>query len=122
MNTTAPNVDFATMLMAMLVIIGLILACAWVLKRINGNVGFNNRLIKVKSVTNLGVKEKLVLVDVGEKQLLLGVTPNQITMLKEIDFPLATAQQTETSPFSDKLKMLLRGSDKWQHSGESSKD
>lgn len=122
METAAPNVDIANLVMAMAVVIGLIFACAWFVKRMTGGVSFNNRLIKIKSVISLGVKEKLVIVEVGDNQLLLGVTPNQINILKEFEIPIDTHRETASSPFSDKLKMLLRGSDKWQNSGESSKN
>ncbi|MCY0966033.1 flagellar biosynthetic protein FliO [Parathalassolituus penaei] len=58
--------------------------------------------IRTAGVLNLGVKEKLLVVDVGGKRLLLGVTSQQITTLAEL--PLESSaeqafdqQQAETS-------------------------
>jgi len=121
MNTASPNVDITGMLLAMLVIICLIFVFAWLLKRISGSVGFNNKLIKVQSVSSLGVKEKLVVVEVNGQYLLLGVTPHQISLLKELDEAPTIDAVPESSPFSDKLKSLLRGSDQWQDPGNPSK-
>lgn len=122
MNTAAPSVDITGMIVAMLVILCLIIVCAWLLKRISGRVGFNNKLINVQSVSSLGVKEKLVVVEVNGHYLLLGVTPHQISLLKELDDVPANVTANESSPFSDKLKSLLRGSDQWQDPGKSSKE
>jgi len=122
MNTTAPSVDITGMILAMLVIISLILVSAWLLKRISSRVGFNNNLIKVQSVSSLGVKEKLVVVEINGQYLLLGVTPHQISLLKEFDDVPVVDPVTVSSPFSNKLKSLLRGSDQWQESGKSSKE
>ena len=47
--------------------------------------------IRTAGVLNLGVKEKLLVVDVGGKRLLLGVTAQQITTLAEL--PLESSAQ-----------------------------
>lgn len=43
------------------------------------------REMQVQSVLSLGVKEKLVLVQVEDRRFLLGVTPQQISMLAALD-------------------------------------
>lgn len=122
MNTAAPEVDIVNMALAMLAIIFLIFVMAWLLKRLTGVVGYQNNLIKIKSITSLGVKEKLVLIEVEGQHMLLGVTGQQITKLKDLELQEPIAE-VKTSPFSQKLKSLLhKGSDQWQNSGTQEKD
>ena len=58
------DINYLNMIFALAAVIGLILACAWFVRRISGGVTVNNRLIKVVSMVSLGTKEKLVLVNV----------------------------------------------------------
>jgi flagellar protein FliO/FliZ len=114
MNIDAPGVDLTSLVLTLVFIIGLIFACAWFVRRISGGNRFNNRLIKVVAVLPLGAKEKLVLIETGGQQILLGVTPGQITTLKEFSEPLSDGDTIESSHFSEKLKTLLKGSAQWQ--------
>ncbi|WP_235188588.1 flagellar biosynthetic protein FliO [Catenovulum agarivorans] len=53
------------------------------------NLGqFKNSTMQVLAVLPLSAKEKLLLVQVGECQLLLGVTGQSINLLKEFSQPL----------------------------------
>lgn len=53
----------------------------------------NGGKIQIQSVLSLGMKEKLILVQVEEQRLLLGVTPQQISVLANLtrDNPLAAS-------------------------------
>lgn len=63
-------------------VVVLILGLAWVLKWSNRITGFNRKkIITVVSQSPVGVKEKLAVVEVGDKHLLLGLTPNNISLL-----------------------------------------
>ncbi|AJQ96315.1 flagellar biosynthetic protein FliO [Gynuella sunshinyii] len=119
MNTTAPAIDLSGMAIALIFIIGLIFACAWFVRRISGGVSFNNRQIKIITAVSLGTKEKLILIEAGGKQMLLGVTQHQINLLKEFDEPLDTsASEAGTPTFSDRLKQVLKGSDQWKNTSD----
>ncbi|TGG95967.1 flagellar biosynthetic protein FliO [Natronospirillum operosum] len=101
--------DMVTVILGLLVVIGLIFAFAWVVRRFNGSTTVNGRAIKVLAVTPLGAKEKLVLVAVGQQQLLLGVTAHQVTRLLELEEPLDLTAHPEGSPFARQLGALLGG-------------
>jgi flagellar protein FliO/FliZ len=58
-------------------------------------LGAGRSIIKIVSVQSLGAKEKLVLVEVENQRLLLGVTANSITKIKEF---------TDTSSFNELLE------------------
>ncbi|MEX1058390.1 MAG: flagellar biosynthetic protein FliO [Natronospirillum sp.] len=101
--------DLLTVVLGLLVVVGLIFASAWLVRRFNGGTAVNGRVIKVLAVTPLGAKEKLVLASVGEQQILLGVTPQQVTKLMELKEPLDLKAHPEGSPFARQLGALVSG-------------
>lgn len=94
----------------LLFILGLILALAWFVKRIGqGGITANNHLRIVASLP-LGTRERLALVDVGGKQILLGLTPQNINTLHVFDEPVIDSASAEPSEFALKLRSLLNPS------------
>ena len=102
-NETLPEVgkhvggsmDAMTMIVSLLLVLVLIVLCAFVLKRIQPK-GFDNKNLKVVTSMQLGAKERLVVVQVGDKQQLLGVTPQQISLLDTLDKPLEVSPPIST--------------------------
>jgi len=83
---------------ALVVVVALILALAWLAKRmpvLGGGVGSNPALRIVGSLA-LGPRERLVVVAVGDTQLLLGVGAGGTRNLHTLDQPLPAA--TATTP------------------------
>ncbi|MBQ4846360.1 flagellar biosynthetic protein FliO [Pseudoalteromonas sp. MMG005] len=72
-----------SLLMVLLLIIGL----GFFLKKLNPNIGNNNDFKVIRSLP-LGTKERLLVIEVDDKQLLLGVTPQNINFLYQLDTPL----------------------------------
>lgn len=91
-------------------ILVLIYGLSWFVKRFSQGGFLNNPTMKIVSAMPLGTRERLMLVDVGGKQLLLGVTATQINTLHVFDEPVvATAkEQTAASDFSQKLMAVLQ--------------
>jgi len=88
----APGPSIAGALLALLLVLGLILGLAWLLRRMPGS-GFRPADgLKVVASLHLGPKERAVVVEVGGQQLLLGVTPAGITRLHELPQPLPPAE------------------------------
>jgi len=81
------NLDSATMIMSLLMVLALIVVSAWVLKKFNM---VNKSVAGMKVVTSLplGHKEKLVVVEVGDEQLLLAVSSGHVSLIKTLDKPL----------------------------------
>ncbi|NLW05739.1 MAG: flagellar biosynthetic protein FliO [Pseudomonadaceae bacterium] len=76
--------------LGLMLVLSLMFALAWLAKRMRlvpGNVGGQNT-IRTLAVLPLSNREKLLLVQVGEEQLLLGVTNQQITCLHELKKPI----------------------------------
>jgi len=114
---TSPLVGTLQMLLALGVVLGAIAATAWVLRRMApGQVGGAGNLRVVAAVA-VGPKERVVLVDIGETRLVLGVATGQVNLLHEM--PRPTEDDVPQSipvlpPFVEKLKemMAARGGNK----------
>jgi flagellar protein FliO/FliZ len=72
-------------LLWLIVVVGLILVLAWLAKRLGGANFQNAAGMKMLSVLAVGNKEKIALVQVGEKQLLIGIAPGSVRTLHVFD-------------------------------------
>jgi flagellar protein FliO/FliZ len=81
------NIDAGSMIVSLLAVLVAIVIVAWLLKKLQvGGTSVNG--LKVVTSLNLGSKERLVVVQVGKKQLLLGVTGQQINILDTLAEPI----------------------------------
>lgn len=83
----ASNMDATSMILSLLMVLILIFVSALVLKRFQPQIKYAQGL-KVVTSLHLGPKEKLIVVQMGDKQLLLGVTAHQVTLIDTLDEPL----------------------------------
>jgi len=75
--------------LGLVVVIALMFALAWLARRMRLVPGAShNHALKVLAVLPLSNRERLALVQVGDQQLLLGVTANQINCLHELEKPI----------------------------------
>ena len=106
---------------ALVIVLALILALAWVAKRWMSTPGISRSSFKVLGAMSLGPREKLLLVDVGGKQVLLGVTPGSITSLQTLAEPVdlnnpVTSEASASAPFAAVLaKVSGRASSQASH-------
>ena len=68
----------------LMVIIALILALAWLARRFSNFGNFAGQGMKVISALPVGNRERVALVQVGDKQILLGVAPGSVSMLHSL--------------------------------------
>lgn len=93
--------------LALALVVGLIYGVAWLIKRNKGFAPSAGIPMKTLSVLPMGVKEKIILVEVGGKQILLGMTPSNINTLATFDEPIVDPSLGNDKPFSSRLKDLL---------------
>jgi flagellar protein FliO/FliZ len=103
-----PSTDAPTMILSLLLVLLVVIASAFVLKKFQVTTQGTSALKVVTSV-HLGTKEKLVVVQVGEKQLLLGVTPTQISLLDTLEQPIDTGKNV-TELFDNSVVNMLKKS------------
>ena len=111
----APGSPLVQVSGALVGIILLILAAAWLAKRFGMGVkGAGGRGLKVSAATTLGPRERVVIVDVEDARLVLGVTSAQITLLHTLPPapPVADSGETKVAPsdFQSLMKSMLKRS------------
>jgi len=89
----------ASMLGGLILVLLLIFALAYLLRRFN-LVPTANGVLKTIAVTSLGQKERLVLVQVGEQQYLLGVSSQQVSLIDKLAEPI----HIESDSFASRLR------------------
>lgn len=67
------------LLLGLLLVIGLIFLLAWLLRRMQQLAPRGNQVIKLLATQALGPRDRLVLVQVGSEQILLGLSAGRIT-------------------------------------------
>jgi len=70
--------------LALALVIGLIYALAWLLRRLPGQRLRGNDGLRIISSIPLGSKERAVLLDINGEQLLLGVAPGAVSLLHRL--------------------------------------
>ena len=88
---------------ALLFVVGLILALAWLARRMPGVAGGSHRALRVVASLSLGPRDKVVVVDVGGQQLLLGVGAGGTRALHTLAAPLPEPERTATPAFAQLL-------------------
>jgi flagellar protein FliO/FliZ len=90
-------------------IIGLIFLLSFFAKRFGSGAFLGNNQLKIVSTLPLGTRERIVLLDAGGQQLLLGITPTHINTLHVFAEPIAIIEKAESSSdFSQKLMAILQ--------------
>lgn len=98
-----------SVVMALFGIIVLIFAISWFVKRF-GQGGFTqNQHIKIIATMPLGTRERIVLIEAGGQQLLLGITAAAINTLHVFNEPVVLPERGPgASDFSRKLMTILQ--------------
>ncbi|MBD9354578.1 flagellar biosynthetic protein FliO [Methylomonas albis] len=105
--------DVAQWVLALLLVLALFFLSVWLLRK-SGSLAFVGKSqLAVLAGLSLGMREKLVLVKVGEKQLLLGVSGGRIDKLLELEGDqrlfMNSAASQETNVFAKKLLQVMQG-------------
>ncbi|PIB65308.1 flagellar biosynthetic protein FliO [Pseudomonas sp. 2995-3] len=96
------------LVLGLLLVVGLIFVLAWLMRRVQRIGPGNAQVIEMIGSRALGPRDRLVLVQVGEEQILLGITPGRITPLHVLKTPVeATRTETATPEFAQRLMELL---------------
>lgn len=101
---------------ALCVVLGLLALFAWAMKRYGPKAAGGSAHIRMVGGLNLGGRERIIVVEVGDQWIVVGASPGRVnalaTMPKQGDAPVpATAElhphQKNASSFSDWLKQTI---------------
>lgn len=96
------------MLLGLLLVIGLIFILAWLLRRVQRIGPRGAQVIKLLASQALGPRDRLVLVQVGSEQVLLGLSAGRITPLHVLKDPVHLPDSEPASAeFAQRLMEIL---------------
>lgn len=76
--------SYVQALLALLLIVAVLIGTAWLARKVSGGRMFGQGGMKVVGGIALGPRERLVLVEVGETWLVIGIVPGQIRTLHHL--------------------------------------
>jgi flagellar protein FliO/FliZ len=101
--------QLAQMVFGLLLVVGLIFFLAWLLRRMQGTAQRGAPVIEIVGSRAIGPRDRLLLVQVGKEQILIGHTPGSIETLHVLAEPVevpAAARQA-TPEFAQRLLELM---------------
>ncbi|MDH3629982.1 MAG: flagellar biosynthetic protein FliO [Gammaproteobacteria bacterium] len=92
----------------LLLVVMVIFVLAWLVRKFNLNQQSQNGLIKIIAGLSIGTRDRIVLLQIGEEQILVGLTPGRIEKLHTLSQPLdAPEGQLAPSSFAEKLNRVM---------------
>jgi len=96
--------------LALIIILGLLFGTAWLARKLSGGKGFGQGGMKIVGGVALGPRERIVLIEVGETWLVIGIVPGQIRTLHQLPkgshVDLVSAAGSTDAPFAQWLKSI----------------
>ncbi|CDF85267.1 flagellar biosynthetic protein FliO [Pseudomonas sp. QL9] len=107
--TGSAGAQLLQLLVGLVLVVGLIFLLAWLVRRMQHFGPRSNQAIKLVASQALSPRDRLLLVQVGEEQILLGLTPGRITPLHVLKEPVRSVEPAEpaTPEFAQRLLELL---------------
>ena len=103
--------SIANMVMGLGLVLLLIFLMAWVVKRMGGMQLSGSQKIKLLSGLSLGAREKVILIQVENKRLVLGVAQGQVSTLHVLDGEYENNDDADEKPdFKGKLLQAINKS------------
>ena len=111
-NEIISGSDFASWALGLLVVLAIFAICVWAIKQLQRQQLTSGERLQIVGGLSLGMRERIVLVQAGKKQLILGVTPSRIETLHVLEgedcLNKITFEPAENS-FAAKLKQVMKG-------------
>jgi flagellar protein FliO/FliZ len=89
-------------------VLGLVFLLAWAMRRFGRLSVVGNRSLRVVGALSMGTRERVVLIQAGETQLLVGVAPGRVQTLHVLDKPIEPAAGgDEGGGFAQRLRQVM---------------
>ncbi|WP_438308277.1 flagellar biosynthetic protein FliO [Pseudomonas guariconensis] len=101
--------QLAQMVFGLLLVVGLIFALAWLLRRMQGATPRGGQVIDIIGSRAIGPRDRLLLVQVGKEQILIGHSPGNIEALHVLAEPVEVpaSARPATPEFAQRLLELM---------------
>ena len=101
--------QLAQMVFGLLLVVGLIFFLAWMLRRLQSTAVKGGQVIEIVGSRAIGPRDRLLLVQVGKEQILIGHTPGSIEALHVLAEPVEVPENARqaTPEFAQRLMELM---------------
>jgi flagellar protein FliO/FliZ len=85
-------------LLGLIVVLGLLALCAWILRRFSAAKGNSGTTIRVVGGVSLGTRERVLVIEVADQWIVVGVAPGRINALSTMpkqDAPLPSGDTAQ---------------------------
>jgi flagellar protein FliO/FliZ len=99
------------MILGLLLVVALIFVFAWMARRFTNLPGVGQGAVRVLGGVSLGTRERAVLMQVGDTQLLVGVAPGRVQTLHVLERPVVVSGDSRhdgNTGFAERLAALLK--------------
>lgn len=111
-SVTRPSEYFGQILVSLVLVLLIIFVAAWLLRRYGRFPGVADGHLKVIGALSVGQRERIMLLQVGKEQILVGVTSNQISTLHQLEEPVQVKDNPRIGgQFSQRLQDALKSRD-----------
>lgn len=102
--------QYLQMVLGLLLVLLVIFGLAWIIRRMGQFTAPSNGQVRILGGVSVGQREKVVVIQVGTTQLVVGVAPGQVNALHVFDEPaLETDGQVASESFATRLQSVLKG-------------
>jgi flagellar protein FliO/FliZ len=100
--------SIVSIFLSLLLVVGVVFMLAFLMRRFNVTQSGSSQL-KVVASMMAGTRERVMVIDVGGEQHLIGVTAHNINHLAKLSTPLADHKAPSGENFKDKLALFMAG-------------
>jgi len=109
-ESVVPETDLFQVISSLVAVVVLIFLLAWGLKRVQSGKAGPGSVIHVVAALAMSTRERVVLIQVGDEQILVGVGPGGMRTLHVLDHPLEVQPGVNgQSAFARRLRDMLGG-------------
>jgi flagellar protein FliO/FliZ len=121
---TITSSDVSLWGVGLVIVLSIFFVCVWALRKLNTSAANGAEKMRIVDGIPLGLREKIILLQVGKKQLILGITPGRIETLHVLEGDDCLIKEptmtTETSNgFAQKLLQAISARPEYNRSERS---
>ena len=98
------------MMLSLLLVVGLIIGLSWGIGKLRGVTRTSSSAMAVIAEAAIGPKERVVLVRIGDRQALLGISGGAMSSLKLLEQNIAVPETPAVPEFAQRLKEVMKRS------------
>ncbi len=83
-TVTTPSVSLFKTIFGLAIVLGVMAALAWLAKRMTGRQGYAQSVARIVGGVSVGSRERVVVVEVGDRWLVVGVAAGQVNAIANL--------------------------------------